>query len=46
MCDWLTTATRCDCPTLDVCALFEESSLRDERRPSRTVALRVNHVAA
>jgi len=39
--DWLTTATGCTCETLDVCALFDGSALRDGAEPTAVVPLQV-----
>jgi MerR family transcriptional regulator, redox-sensitive transcriptional activator SoxR len=45
--DWLSTASGCNCETLDVCALFEDGAdARDEVKAMQTPALRLTHVAA
>jgi MerR family transcriptional regulator, redox-sensitive transcriptional activator SoxR len=44
--DWLSTATGCNCETLDVCALFEDQAKAPDRVEARqTTALRLTRVA-
>jgi MerR family redox-sensitive transcriptional activator SoxR len=45
--DWLSTASGCNCETLDVCALFEEDAkVPDQLDARQTNALRLTHVSA
>jgi MerR family redox-sensitive transcriptional activator SoxR len=45
--NWLSTASGCNCETLDVCALFEDGAkIPDEVEAGQTPALRLTHVAA
>jgi MerR family transcriptional regulator, redox-sensitive transcriptional activator SoxR len=45
--DWLSTASGCNCETLDVCALFEEDANAPDQLDARqTNALRLTHVSA
>ena len=45
--DWLSTASGCNCETLDVCALFEDGAkIPDEVEAGQTPELRLTHVAA
>jgi MerR family transcriptional regulator, redox-sensitive transcriptional activator SoxR len=45
--DWLSTASGCNCETLDVCALFEDGAKPpDDAEAAQTAALRLTHVAA
>jgi MerR family redox-sensitive transcriptional activator SoxR len=43
---WLSTASRCNCETLDVCALFEDDAKAPDQLEARQTPLRVTHVAA
>jgi MerR family transcriptional regulator, redox-sensitive transcriptional activator SoxR len=42
--DWLSTATGCNCQTLDECALFEVDGATDAASPAYEVALSITHV--
>ena len=44
--EWLTTASGCNCETLDVCALFEpKAAAPDEASPS-SLELQITHVGS
>ncbi len=43
---WLTTATGCNCDTLDVCRLFEADAIADVVASDPPVELNITHVSA
>ena len=45
--DWLSTASGCNCETLDVCALFEDEAMApDEVKAHKDADLQLTHIAA
>ena len=45
--DWLSTASGCNCETLDVCALFEDEAMApDEVKAHKGADLQLTHIAA
>jgi MerR family redox-sensitive transcriptional activator SoxR len=43
---WLTTASGCNCKTIDVCALFDTAAYRPDEPSEQDVELRITHVGA
>lgn len=44
--EWLSTASGCNCQTLDVCALFENGAKAPDKIEAGPASLRLTHVAA